>query len=270
MLEASNCYVCGIDRDPDAIHRAQSIKKMFPGRFDFYESCFSKAHEILAGLSRFNAVFFDFGLSSFQLSNADRGFAFSAEGRLDMRMSKSGISAFDVVNSYSIEELTNIIYVYGEETEYLSKRIAIAISNARHKKSIETTIELKNIVHTAIGRNVIRKQFSNIDTATKTFQAIRIFVNDELREISNALNNIPKIICDGAKIVTISFHALEDRIVKNWAKDFKGKVDAITKTVIMPSKDELRDNPRSRSAKLRCFVYHDEWKSKVPIGEGII
>ena len=167
-----------------------------------------------------------------------------------MRMSQNGLSAFEVINNYSESDLAEIIYKYGDERQ--SKRIAENIVKHRNIKPIVDTTEL----HDIIAKSVYHKN-SHIDVATKTFQAIRIFVNDELREIDKALGKLQNVLVDNALIATISFHSLEDRIVKNWARDHKN-IKAVNKKVTVSSKNEIRNNPRSRSAKLRVYKFINE------------
>lgn len=255
ILDASNCYVCAIDRDPDAERRALEIKKLYGIRFDFIRAKFSKIASLFTEQQKFDAVLFDFGISSFQVDEADRGFSFSKDAILDMRMSQDGISAYDVVNTFSEQDLANIIWTYGNETH--ARQIACAITKARSIAPIRTTLQLANIVRKTAKSSTTIKKYSKIDAATKTFQAIRMFVNDELIEIKEALEKLPKLLNNGAKIVTIAFHALEDRVVKNWAKNTKYHIVPMSKSVIKPKTEEILLNPRSRSAVLRGFWYNE-------------
>jgi 16S rRNA (cytosine1402-N4)-methyltransferase len=243
-----------MDRDPDAADRARSLKEQYRGKFDFTQCKFSEMRNVLGNCEKFDAVLFDFGISSFQVDDADRGFSFMRDGTLDMRMSKTGRSAFDVVNSFSEEDLSKMICVYGEESRARAKRIAASIVAERRTKVIRTTIDLAKSVHRAVGDMALRKKHSRIDPATKTFQAIRIYVNDELSEIYAALQNIPYLLNDNARLATIAFHALEDRIVKNWAASVGGRFDAVCRNVIKPTYEEIRRNPRARSARMRGYV----------------
>ena len=255
ILNASDCYVVALDRDPEARDRALQLKNTYNERFDFVLAKFSEISDLFKNKQRFDAVLFDFGVSSFQLDNAKRGFSFSKNAPLDMRMSKNGISAYDVVNTFSEEDLADILWIYGDEI--LSRKIASAIVKARKLRSIETTVQLANIVREIAQLTRRAKKHSRIDAATKTFQAIRIFVNDELREISIALEDLPKILNNGARIALISFHALEDRIVKNWAKSQRDILLSINDSVVKPTAEEISANPRSRSAILRSFWYNE-------------
>lgn len=255
LNSSDNCYVYAIDRDPEAEDRAKAIKQKYGNRFDFVQSKFSDISNLFNQKQKFDAVLFDFGVSSFQLDDAERGFSFLKEALLDMRMSKRGLSAYDVVNTFSDKDLSDIIWTYGDERH--SRKIASQIVKDRTAAPIKTTTRLANIIHQAIGFSVSTKKYSKVDSATKTFQAIRIFINDELREISVALENLPKILKNGARIALISFHALEDRIVKNWATSRKNCIIPMNKAVIKPTLEEIRSNPRSRSAVLRGFWYNE-------------
>lgn len=255
ILSAANCCVCAVDRDPEAKIRAQEIKKQYGDRFDFILAKFSTILDFFKDGHKFDAVLFDFGISSFQIDDAKRGFSFSKEAMLDMRMSKDGISAYDVINTSSEEKLADIIWTYGDERN--SRKIANEIVKARASAPITTTLQLADIVRKIAKTPTTVKKYSKIDAATKTFQAIRIFVNDELREIHDALENLPKLLKNKAKIATISFHALEDRVVKNWAKSQKSYIIPINKSVIKPTAKEIFSNPRSRSAILRGFWYNE-------------
>jgi 16S rRNA (cytosine1402-N4)-methyltransferase len=245
-------HVFAIDRDPAASVRASAFSLQFGDRFRFFCGNFSKISEILAEFGKFDGILFDFGTSSFQLDDERRGFSFLRNGPIDMRMSQSGVSAYDIVNSLSEEDLVSIMKSYGNEKK--ADVIASFIIQKRKSRKIETTQELREIIHEAIGFSHIKKKFSKIDSATKTFQALRIFVNDELKEIDQALHSISKILKKGARVVTISFHELEDRIVKNWAKAPHSIAKPINKKVIKPGLMEIKNNPRARSAVLRGFI----------------
>ena len=247
LEKCSNCNVLGIDRDPDVINRANQIKEIYKGRFEFIHGKFS---EVLQNLEcKYNKILFDFGVSSMQLDTPERGFSFSKSGNIDMRMSKEGKSAYDVINSLSKEDLAEIIWKYGDEQK--SRSIAKAIVEYRTKKQIRTTEELRNIIVSAVNNN-----HSNICVSTKTFQAIRIYVNDELSEIYKALNSLQNVLVNNSIILTISFHSLEDRIVKQWGKNNK-QVIQINDKIIKPSIKEIKNNPRSRSAILRAYRYNN-------------
>ena len=252
ILESADCFVLGVDRDPEAQPRAETISAKYGKRFRFLASKFSEISNFIDSNEKFDGILFDFGISSFQVDDPKRGFSFMQDGPLDMRMSKNyGISAYEVVNSFAEQDLANIIWTYGDEPK--SRRIAAAIVGSRAEAKIDSTSKLREIVTNAVG-----SRCSKIDPATKAFQAIRIYVNDELTEINTALEQLPKILKDGARIVTISFHSLEDRIVKNWARNHKKSIESLKKNVIKPSREEVLQNPRARSAVLRGFVYVSE------------
>lgn len=257
ILESQDCTVLAIDRDPSARVRAEILKQEYPGRFHFFEGCFSEIDHLIKDYSPVNGIVFDFGVSSFQLDEGERGFSFRHDGPLDMRMSQSGLSAKDVVNTYSEEDLAQIIWLYGEETR--SRQIARAIVNYRKEKQITSTVELANIV-----RQIVRRT-DGLDPATLTFQGLRIFVNNELIEIDKVLRKCLPFLTEEGRIVTVTFHGLEDRIVKNWFQSQRNqptltqtsslcRLQSIYKKPITPTISEIKGNPRSRSAKLRAFT----------------
>lgn len=253
-----------IDQDPDAI----KVLRERLGEFDNAEvvqANFSDIKTVLKnlGISGIDGFLLDLGVSSFQLDNAQRGFSFHKDAPLDMRMSRSGLSARDVVNTYPQERLADIIYRYGEEK--FSRSIAKRIVEARQIKPIETTLELVEIIRGAMPARELKKGHP----ARKTFQAIRIEVNGELERLSQALDDAFCCLNPGGIIAVISFHSLEDRIVKEkfaqWTqgctcpKEFpvcvcgnkpKGELPFKSKT---PSEQELEENPRARSSRLRAF-----------------
>lgn len=258
ILDSCACRVIAIDRDPQAAERAVAFTEEYGNRFSFYQTNFNQLATLIT--SPFDGIVFDFGLSSFQLETPERGFSFQAEGPLDMRMGLGGITAAEVVNDYSEEQLAEIIFLYGQER--FSRRISRAIVKARQQQAIRTTLQLANIIHSVVPYN------GKIDSATKTFQALRIFVNDELRAIDAALQQLSAILVPRVLrpvcIITVTFHSLEDKIVKNWIQQLK--ISPIkhytcslkTPRVVTPSEEELRMNPRSRSAKLRCVLFTPE------------
>lgn len=262
ILEAKNCRVIAVDRDPNVCGRAEEIKKLYQNRFDFKQGCFSNLDELVG--ESLDGVVFDIGVSSMQLDEAERGFSFSKEGRLDMRMSCEGKSAYDIVNAYTAEDIADILYRFGEERK--SRQIAQKIVQKREIKPIETTTELADIV-----RSVVYKKFGDTDSATRTFQAIRIAVNDELFELEEGLKAAAKCLKEGGRLVVVDFHSLEDRIVKMFFKqnsapkehvsrykvstqNTDNKLFSYVSKAILPSEDEVKINPRSRSAKLRFAV----------------
>lgn len=239
------------DRDPDAMklakerleHVAAELKATMP-KVEFHPRAFSEAAQVIAPGS-LDGILADFGVSSLQLDTAHRGFSFRHDGPLDMRMNPTvGVSAEQVVNQIDENELADLIYEFGEERS--SRRIARAIVRAR---PITTTGELARIVAAAAPAMKGEK----IHPATKTFQALRIYVNDELGEIRTLLESAPSLLKPGGRLAVISFHSLEDRLVKD---DFRerartGEYDVLTKKPATASEDEMERNPRSRSAKLR-------------------
>lgn len=253
-----------IDQDPDAILACQQRLSRFEN-ITIVQDNFANIENIVhnLGLEYVDGVALDLGVSSYQLDFADRGFSYKKDAPLDMRMSKSGESAYEVVNFLSYEMLRNIIGKYGEER--FASRIAYAITEKRNKKLIETTTELAQIIKDAIPFSAKRE---GGHPARKTFQAIRIYVNQELENLSMGLDKSFKVLKKGGRIVVITFHSLEDRIVKEkmnkWSRgcicppDFPvcvcgntPKAKMIHKKAVKPSKEEIDFNLRSRSAKLR-------------------
>lgn len=242
----------GIDADPAALAIARDRLKSFGGSFTLVNDNFRNIDRILKiqNIKNVDAVLLDIGISSYQLDDATRGFSIRSDASLDMRMDQqsSGITAYDVVNKYKKDKLSEIIEKFGEERFH--NRIAGQIKDARERKRIETTGELAAIVKRAVGykyRNL------KVHPATRTFQAIRIFVNDELGALEEALKSAIFWLKPGGRIVVISFHSLEDRIVKNMFKGYSklGVLKIITKKPLIPEREEVIKNPRSRSAKLR-------------------
>lgn len=261
ILETADCKVIALDRDPTVKIRVNEFKNMYGDRFEFRTGQFGDFADLVP--EKINGAVFDIGVSSMQLDEAERGFSFSKEGALDMRMSQDGISAKDIVNSYDEEALADLIYQYGEERK--SRQIAKRIAEYRQNKKIETTTELAEIIY-----SVIHKKFGEIDPATRTFQALRIAVNDELGELSRGLSGAANRLQKNGRLVVVDFHSLEDRIVKNFFKENGGKRIRVSKyapelvqdehlfaevsKVIMPTAEECGKNPRARSAKLRYAI----------------
>lgn len=261
ILENADCKVIALDRDPTVKIRVNEFKNMYGDRFEFRAGQFGDFADLVP--EKINGAVFDIGVSSMQLDEAERGFSFSKEGALDMRMSQDGISAKDIVNSYDEEALADLIYQYGEERK--SRQIAKRIAEYRQNKKIETTTELAEIIY-----SVIHKKFGEIDPATRTFQALRIAVNDELGELSRGLSGAANRLQKNGRLVVVDFHSLEDRIVKNFFKENGGKRIRVSKyapelvqdehlfaevsKVIMPTAEECGKNPRARSAKLRYAI----------------
>ncbi len=237
-------FVIGIDRDPYALEMAQENLKDFEGRYSLYHANFSDLDEVLKmeRLSQVDGFLFDLGVSMLQL-RSPRGFSFQRDEPLDMRMNpEDRLSAYQVVNTYSERDLERILKEYGEEP--YAKRVARAIVLARAKKSIETTLELVEII-----TSVLPYKGGRIHPATRVFQAIRIEVNEELKSLEIALRKTLDFLRSSGRVVLISFHSLEDRIVKNFMKKH---LKPLTKKPIKPTMEEMKKNPASRSAKLRA------------------
>ena len=246
ILSSSNCKVIAIDRDPSVSSKAKEFEEKYKDRFKFIESRFSQIKKVMEELERekVNCFLFDIGVSSMQLDNANRGFSFMKDGPLDMRMSNTGKTAGELINTIDQNELADILFHYGDERN--SRRIARSIINYRNKKEIKSTLELADIIK----KN--NKNFkSKINPATKTFQALRMFINNELEELHSGLNQALNLLSIAGKICVVTFHSLEDRMVKNFSKALGSSVKV--EKVIKPSDDEVRLNPRSRSAKLRLI-----------------
>ena len=257
-------YLYGFDQDEEAINYSQDALSKIGDNYKLFLSNFVNLKECLTseGIEKVDGILFDLGFSSPQIDDASRGFSFMEDGPLDMRMSKNGTSAKDLITNLNEEELTRIFYQYGEEK--LSKVIAKVIK--KRASSINTTMELVDAIKDAVGANYFYKNHPE----RKIFQAIRIAVNDELNVLERVLPVAIMMLKPGGRIAVITFHSLEDRIVKNIFKKYsevdeivKGLVDIpeeykplikiINKKVIVPSEKELSENSRSRSAKLRII-----------------
>jgi 16S rRNA (cytosine1402-N4)-methyltransferase len=265
MLDRANCQVIAIDRDPDAIVAGQALAERYAPRLRLIEGRFGDMAELLSaeGVAEVDGVALDLGVSSMQFDQADRGFSFRASGPLDMRMEKNGVSAADLVNEADEAELADIIFRHGEERK--SRRVARAIVEARKIKRIETTGELAEIVRRAVGP----QGRDESDPATRTFQALRIAVNDELGELERGLAAAEQVLTVGGRLAVVSFHSLEDRAVKEFIRARAGRTPApsrhapprarapavslrdLTRKPVQPSPDEIAVNPRARSARLR-------------------
>ena len=243
----------GLDRDEEILEFAKKNLKEVGENFSLHCRPFSYLPKILKEekIEKINGVLFDLGVSSLQLDQPNRGFSFLREGPLDMRMGHNKVSAAQIVNKYPEKELAHIIWKYGEERR--SRRIAKAIVENRRKKPIQSTLELANIVSKALGYTQGR-----IHPATRTFQGLRIEVNDELKMLEQTLEAILPFLAPGGRIVVISFHSLEDRIVKHFFRAHKEELDILTKKPLMADRREQHANPRSRSAKLRCARLKNE------------
>ena len=259
--------VIAIDRDPSVKKFAEILEKKFKNRFEFINDRFSNLEKIIDQCGDDIGYFiFDFGISSFQLDDYSRGFSFNSEVKLDMRMGKNKISAYEIVNEAPLEDLNSIIKIFGEDNDH--KRIAKEIVNARQAKAIHSTKDLRNLIIKAKGNRYFKK-----DPCTKTFQAIRMIVNQELSEIFNALKKTIELSKTNTGITAVTFHSLEDRIVKkifNITKDLGENpsrylptsnqkeestyLEKINNKAVKPSENEIMLNPRSRSAKLRSVI----------------
>ncbi|HEU0082222.1 MAG TPA: 16S rRNA (cytosine(1402)-N(4))-methyltransferase RsmH [Bradyrhizobium sp.] len=263
ILDAADTRVIGIDRDRTAIAAGFELVDQTAGRLTLVEDRFSNLAEVCAaqGLSAVDGVVMDVGVSSMQLDEAARGFSFRNDGPLDMRMGHGGPTAADIIAKASEVDLASIIYIFGEERH--SRAVARAIVAARLQAPIATTRALAEIVS-----KVVWAKPGEIHPATRTFQALRIFVNEELDELHLALSAAERVLKPGGRLVVVSFHSLEDRIVKNFLSA-RGKTGGgsrhlpeaapvapsfriLTKRPVTPGEDELSANPRARSAKLRA------------------
>ena len=268
LLEAHETIeVIGIDRDEEALKIAKERLTPFAGRVRFVHGNYRDCVEVLGtlGVEKIDGFLLDLGLSSLQLDRPERGFSFRTSGPLDMRMDQTrGINAADLVNGASVEELSDVISRYGEER--FARRVAGAIVAARAKGAIETTDRLARIVYDAIPRKFHPPR---IHPATRTFQALRIAVNDELDNLEKGLEAGFSVLSAGGVMAVISFHSLEDRMVKGFFRykalscvcppdlpvcmcDKKVEMEVLTKKPILPSDEEISINPRARSAKLRA------------------
>ena len=262
ILEKGATCVYAFDRDPDAIEEGETLAASSGGRLTLVPERFSRMRQALAarGVEAVDGVTLDIGVSSMQLDRAERGFSFQADGPLDMRMGREGESAADFVNRASEEHIADVIYRYGEEPK--SRRIARAIVAAR---PIERTGALAETVRKAVGWKPHMKK----DPATRTFQAIRIHLNEELAELEGGLEAAEQVLKPGGRLAVVTFHSLEDRLVKRFLKERSGDVpagsrhlpaqanagpapsfEAVAKPV-RAGEDEIRINPRARSATLR-------------------
>ena len=274
LLERSSPdgQVLGLDWDEDAVQAAQYSLKRFEDRLVIRWAKFTAAREILEeiGWEKVNGILLDLGLSSHQIESPERGFSFKAKARLDMRMDRrQSLDAYRVVNTFPMTELERIFREYGEEP--LARRIALAIDAARRRRAIETTWELVEIVTSVARKGKSRSAQGRyrIHPATRTFQALRIAVNQELENLSTFLENAYEMLLSNGRIVVISFHSLEDRLVKKafqkWSRSclcpprlplcrcgWSQKAKVLTPKPLLPTREEIRTNPRARSAKLRA------------------
>jgi 16S rRNA (cytosine1402-N4)-methyltransferase len=266
LLDAANCTVWGIDRDPLAAALGHQMAARYPGRLTVLSGRYSEIARLLAdvGVEQIDGVALDLGVSSMQLDDPSRGFSFRGDGPLDMRMGNEGTSAADVVNEMAEAELADIIYRFGEERA--SRRVAKAIVELRQQTAITRTSQLAELI-----RSVVRKSKDGLDPATRTFQALRIYVNEELKELEQGLRSVELLLAPGGRLAVVCFHSLEDRQVKEFLKSRSGaqsrpsrhlpvsEVEAreptfrlIRRGAVKPTPAESARNPRARSARLRC------------------
>ncbi|MBL4603585.1 MAG: 16S rRNA (cytosine(1402)-N(4))-methyltransferase RsmH [Emcibacteraceae bacterium] len=276
ILEQNVSFLWAIDRDPSVADAAKTLENEFPEKFKLLKGCFSDMENLLkeSGQEFVDGIVLDIGVSSMQIDQAERGFSFQKDGPLDMRMGDQGPTAADVVNETEEEELANIIYQYGEERA--SRRVARAIVRAREEKSFDRTLELSKVVEKAVGGPKYKKGKRQIHGATRTFQALRIYVNDELGELRRGLAAAERMLAPGGCLCVVTFHSLEDRIVKEFFKLKSGDIsrgsrhmpargtespDPTFKLIFRGGKkasaNEIKMNVRSRSAKLRAAVRTD-------------
>jgi 16S rRNA (cytosine1402-N4)-methyltransferase len=269
ILEAADCRVLAIDRDPTAIERAQKLSAEFSRRLTAVEAPFSTLDVVAekVGLVPVDGVVLDIGVSSMQLDEPARGFSFQTDGPLDMRMSRHGATAADVVDDTDEETLARILYILGEERR--SRAIARAIVSARAEAPLQTTRALADLVARVLGG----RKADGRHPATRTFQALRIYVNDELGELARGLGAAERCLKPGGRLVVVTFHSLEDRIVKRFLAERAGKEARASRhfpeqfikseqpsfRIVNPrpltaSKGELQVNPRARSARARVAV----------------
>ena len=267
ILEAAPCTLWAIDRDPDAIARGARLAVRHPGRLHLIEGRFGDMLALLgdAGVATLDGVVLDLGVSSFQLNEPERGFSFRNDGPLDMRMGRDGPSAADLVNTLGEAELADVLFQFGEER--LSRRIARAIVAARAEEPVTTTLRLASII-----RRSVPPVSAGIHPATRSFQALRIRVNDELGEIERALDQAARLLGPGGRLVVVSFHSLEDRLVKRFMLAAAGREAGVSRhdprgmtaqppaafrlltvRALRPANNEISANPRSRSARLRAL-----------------
>lgn len=265
MLDRADCHVIAIDRDPDAIAAGRALAERYAPRLRLIEGRYGDMAELLSaeGVEEVDGVALDLGVSSMQFDQAERGFSFRSSGPLDMRMERSGPSAADLVNESDEAELADIIWRYGEERR--SRRVARSIVESRRAGRIETTGELAEIVRRAVGPAAKDES----DPATRTFQALRIAVNDELGELERGLVAAELVLAPGGRLAVVSFHSLEDRAVKEFVRLRAGRTPSpsrhapprsgerpvtlrdLTRKPVLPSDAEVAANPRARSARLR-------------------
>ncbi len=280
FLKFSKTKVIAFDRDSYILNITKDLEKKYHNRFSFHQKKFSELNKVVTN-QRIEAVVFDLGLSSIQLNNLERGFSFKSKKKLDMSMGQSNISAEEVINTFSEHKLKSIIKILGEEND--ASRIAKNIIKARNTNKITKVDQLVEIIKKSKKKNYLSK----IDPCTKTFQALRIFVNKEITELIKGIINATEVLKPGGKILIVSFHSIEDKIVKFFFTNFSSSrpntsrylpenkninlslFDNYKNKIFKPSDKEINKNPPSRSAKLRYairsknkFVYPAELTKK--------
>ena len=281
LLKFPNIKVIALDRDKSVISRAKRLEKNFPNKFTFYNEKFSNLDRVIKKKNKPDVIIFDLGLSTFQLQDYSRGFSFKSNERIDMQMGLSGFSAEDAINTLDEKTLRLIIKILGEEQE--ANKIVRNIIKARVIKKIDTVKELVQIIEASKKKNYKKK----INVCTKTFQALRIFVNKETTELMEGLIKASQLIKFGGKIIVISFHSIEDKIIKYYFTNYSSSksnpsrympnennqknsfFEKYKNNFLTPGPEELVKNPASRSAKLREavrtkqeFIYPEEFKEK--------
>jgi len=273
ILSAAGCTLYAVDRDPDAIARGAALAARFDGRLRLVEGRFGDMESLMAarGVERLDGVVLDLGVSSYQIDQGERGFSFRTDGPLDMRMEKAGPTAADLVNTLPEHEIATMLWELGEERH--SRRIARKIIAARGDAPFETTLQLAEAIHMVMPRDP-----SGMDSATRSFQALRLRVNDELGEVERGLEAAKRLLAPGGRLVVVSFHSLEDRIVKRFMREAAGRMPGasrfdpsalgpatarhatkpaefrlLTNNALRPSSAETTTNPRARSARLRAI-----------------
>ena len=267
ILEAADCRVSAIDRDTEALANAPALASDFPDRFEGVLGRYSDMESLASenGIEAADGIVLDIGVSSMQLDEPERGFSFAKDGPLDMRMGADGLSAADVVNTFEEAQIAEIIYVFGEERR--SRAIAKAIVRTRAEAPIARTGTLADIVAGVLGRGRDHTKHP----ATRTFQALRLYVNAELEQLAEGLSAAERLLKPGGRLVVVTFHSLEDRIVKRFftsrsappqkgsrhlpdheGKEFLPSFQLLNRRPVEPSEDEVRSNPRARSARLRA------------------